>query len=393
MKLQLRFLVLPALCLLTLLAAGCSQEALPTRIATAALPTTAAPTNTPPILPPTRDLRQLATTTPEPTVVLPTRTATPTPTPARPSVRITSPSDGVQFVMGSDVIISGLVQAAPEHELQLLLISANGYLLAETTAQQSELNAWQASLHVPDAVSGPGQLVATIVDEVEELVLAQDAVEVQMVLDVNDSDRYLALFRPSAGETAVAGYNFFFDGRAQRPIDNLVTISIWHEECRTQAARQSFVLSGSGYWQGFIVVPQDLSGPACAVAHFGTPGEVGWREAQVPITIISATESESRSITIGNPPPGSIVQAGEPLLIYGTAGNARNSAVLATVLLDNGRILTEGVTTTDYWGYWELSVYFLPDTEGQAFIHVAVGEPNTPGYIQAQSTIIIRPAD
>jgi hypothetical protein len=392
MKLYLRFLFLPVL-YLVLLAAGCSQADLPTRLPTAAIPTSPPPTNTPPNLPPTRDLRQLATATPEPTAILPTRTPTSTAAPAPPSVRITTPGNGVQFVMGSDVIVSGLMQAAPEHQLRLYLISANGYLLVETSGQQNELNSWQTSLHVPEAVSGPAQLVALIVDEAEELILAQNAIEVQLVLDISNADRYLALFRPVSGETAVAGYSFFFDGRAQRPVDNLVTISIWHEECRTQAARQSFVLSGSGYWQGFIVVPQNLSGSACAVAHFGTPGEVGWREAQVPITIASPAENESRSITIGNPPSGSTVQAGEPLLIYGTAGNARGSNLLVTILLDNGRILTEAVTTTDYWGYWELSTYLLPDTEGQAFIYATVGEPNTAGYTQSQSTIMIRPAD
>jgi hypothetical protein len=393
MKLYLRLLFLPLLLLLTLLAIGCTQGELPTRVPMAATPTVPPPTNTPFFIPPTLDLRQFGSPTPEPTPVLPTRAPTTTPTPQPPSVRITTPGNDVQFVIGSDVIISGLMQAAPEHSLQLLLITANGYLLAETTALRHEFNTWQASLRVPESVTGPAQVVAAIVDKAEELVVAQDAVQVQLVLNVNDSDRYLALYRPVSGETAVAGFNLFFDGRAQRPVDNLVTISIWHEECRTQAARQSFVLSGSGYWQGFIVVPQDLRGAACAVAYFGTPGEVGWREAVLPITIVSPAEIDSHSITIGNPPPGSAVQAGEPFLIYGTAGNARNSSVMVTILLDNGRILTEGFTTTDYWGYWELSVYLLPETAGQAFIHAAVGEPNTAAFTQTQSIITIRAAD
>jgi hypothetical protein len=388
-----RLIFLSAFLLLALLVAGCTQEELPTRVPIAALPTPPPPTQTPVFIPPTLDLRQMPTVTPEPTPVVPTRTPTSTPTPAPPSVRITSPGNGVQFVMGSDVVVSGLLQAAPGYSLRLLLVTATGHLLAETTAQQHEFNTWQASLHVPEAASGPAQLVAALVNETEELILAQDAVDVQLVLDVHDNDRYLALFRPVSGETAVAGFNMFFDGRAQRPVDNLVTISIWHEGCRTQAARQSFVLSGSGYWQGFIVVPQNLSGEACAVAYFGTPGEVGWREAQIPITIISPAEDEKRIVTIGNPPPGSVVQAGEPLLLYGTAGNARNSSVWLTLMLDNGRILSEGFTTTDYWGYWEHSVYLTPDTDGHAFIQVAVGEPNTAGFTQTQSTITIRPAD
>jgi hypothetical protein len=388
-----RLIFLPSFLLLVILAAGCTQEDLPTRVPMAALPTLPPPTVTPVYIPPTLDLRQMPTVTPEATRVVPSRTPTSTPTPAPPSVRITSPGNGVQFVMGSDVIVSGLLQGAPEHNLQLLLVTATGHLLVETTAQQHEFNTWQAALHVPEAVSGPAQLVAALVNESEELVVAQDAVDVQLVLDVHDNDRYLALFRPVSGETAVAGFNMFFDGRAQRPVDNLVTISIWHEGCRTQAARQSFVLSGSGYWQGFIVVPQNLSGEACAVAYFGTAGEVGWREAQIPITVISPAEDEKRVVTIGNPPPGTVVQAGEPLLLYGTAGNARNSNVWVSILLDNGRILSEAFTTTDYWGYWELSVHLLPDTEGQAFIQVAVGEPNTPGFTQTQSTITIRPAN
>jgi hypothetical protein len=373
---------------------ACNQAELPTQVPTAAMPPTAVPTATAAReLPPTRDLNPTATPPPEPTPVPPTASVTPTATAVQPGVNITTPGEGAQFIMGSDIVVSGLMRLAEDQNLEVILVSANGYLLAQATAIViSDTDAWQASLFVPDSVSGPAQLQAIIRDQVDEVV-AMDVLGVHLALDTTTSDRYLALFRPAPTDTIVAGYFIFFDGRAQRPVDNLVTISIWHENCRTQAARQNLVMSGSGYWWGRMVVPQELEGPACAIAHFGAPGEVGWREVQVPVTIVQPGSPAARGIVIGGPFPGGTVPAGELLTIYGVAYDARNSDLLITILLDNGRIVTEGVTRSDYWGFWELEIFLPDDALGPASITVSLGAPGQAGHVQAQSPIVIRPGE
>lgn len=380
-----------AISTLFLLAVACSgaPAALPTPMATAALPTQPPPTPT--SLPPTRDLTQEITpevVETEPLAVTPRPTATATP--AIPTLTFTTPSEGAQFIVGSDVLISGLAQMPAGHEIWLHLVSANGHLLVETMADMESPQAWQAAFRVPEWVTGPAQLQAMI-RNVEEEAVAWQTVNVYLALDAAAAERYLALYRPTSGQTTVAGYNLFFDGYAQRPVGNLVTISVWVNDCRERAARQSFTLSGSGYWQGFIVVPRDLSGDACAVAHFGEPGAENWREAQLPIAILPQTDTAARAITIGNPPPGSAVNAGQTLFVYGTAHNAPGNELFVSLYLANGRVLTEAVASVDMWGYWELSVFVPEDAEGEAQLNAALGTPGQSDYVQAQNTITIRP--
>jgi hypothetical protein len=378
---------------LTLTACRQAETPLPTLLPTAAVP--AVPTPIPPtptsFLPPTRDLGEQA----EPTAVpdnRPTNTPAPThtPTPLIPTITFSSPGAGAEFVMGSDVLVSGLARREMDQRIILLLVTATNHILIETEGTGGDSNQWQASFRVPEAVSGPAELQAYLVTEANEIV-ARRSVSVWLALDTESGDRYLALARPVAGDTAVAGYTIFFDGYAQRPVNNTVTISLWHEECQTQAARQSFVLGGSGYWHGFLVVPRDLEGPVCAVASFGSPEETPetWREAQLPMTILPAGNETAASVAIAIPAPGSQLTAGESYIARGTAANARETQIVISILLDNGRILVETTAVSDFWGFWETSFVLPPDAEGPAQIYAAIGSPSDPNFAQTQNPITI----
>jgi hypothetical protein len=292
--------------------------------------------------------------------------------------------------MGSDVLISGLARREPEQRVVLLLVTATNHTLLEIEGVAGESNQWQASFRVPEAVSGPAELQAYIVTPENEIV-ARRAVNVRLVLDTDVSDRFLALYRPVTGDTAVAGYNMFFDGYAQLPVNNTVVISLWHNDCRERVARQSFVLGGSGYWHGFLVVPRDLEGPVCAVASFGSPEETPerWREAQLPITILPATNDTPANAAIAIPAPGSRLTAGQSYIARGTAANARETQVVVSILLDNGRILVETTAVSDFWGFWETSFTLPPDAEGPAQIYATIGSPSDPNFAQTQNPITI----
>jgi hypothetical protein len=337
-------------------------------------------------------------TLPTPLAPTPTLTAEPSPTPLLPTsepspmsgtdVNITSPSAGIDLLQGSEVSASGLARLDPTDTFSVTLTSATGYVLAQSAPSVEEFNTWQTTLTVPHSVSGPAELRASVLAADGDL-LAEDVLPVNLLLDPDSSDRYLDLFRPLVGDSAAAGFNLVFDGRAQQPANSTVTIMLWSDSCRVEVARQSFLLSGSGYWQGFLIVPADVSGPACAVARFGLPGEESWREAQVTLEVTGLSEETALGVLVGNPPPGSALLPGKSQLLYGTAYNAPEAAVTVTILLENGRILTEGVATADIFGYWELELFIPADAEGPAFIRAAVGDEAEDNYARHESRVTI----
>jgi hypothetical protein len=105
--------------------------------------------------------------------------------------------------------------------------------------------------------------------------------------------------------------------------------------------------------------------------------------------ILPHTDENAKGVLVGNPPPNSTVTAGESILLYGTAYNAPDREVVISVMLENGRIITELVTTADIFGYWETSLFVPADAEGPAMINVSIGTPSEANYAQNQTLITI----
>jgi hypothetical protein len=204
---------------------------------------------------------------------------------AQSGVNITSPREREMLTQGDDIPVGGLIQLAESETLSVSLVNATGQKIAVADVEIHQFGNWGGTVDIPAAYSGSARLSAKILDG-DNMVIAQDEHEVSIGVNLDLSDQYLDLYRPTGGDRAVAGYNLFFDGMVQRPVNNLVSISLRDDDCQVQIARQSFRLLGSGYWQGFLVVPSNASGPACAVAHFGEPGSEEWREAQIAVEIL-----------------------------------------------------------------------------------------------------------
>jgi len=364
---------------------GCSQsKELPTIVPTAVLPTPA-PTHT-----------QIPLVVPEPTPIVATLTPSPTPviveiqptSMAGSGVNITSPRADETILQGHEAAVSGLVQLDAGDTLSVTLIAAAGYTLAQADVKVNNFNSWQGAVAAPHSVGGQAAIQAAVIDR-EGNIVALDTVPVLLKVDQEGTDRYLALFRPAGDTLAVAGYHLFFDGLAQLPVDNLVSISVWDESCRNELARQSYRLRGSGYWQGFLPIPGNIVGPICAIAHFGTPGETGWREVQVPLTVLARTDKLAKGITIGNPPPERNLDPGKTLLFYGTAYNTPDNQILVSILLENGRLLTESMAIVDFFGYWEIELYIPGDAAGPALIEASFGERGIDDYISHEIPVTI----
>jgi hypothetical protein len=329
--------------------------------------------------------RPTATLTPSATPVV----LTPRPTSlAGPGVNITSPGEGSTFRLGSELIVSGFVQLDPDQSLTIALVSATGHTLVEVRPEISDFNSWQTTLVIPHIISGAAEVRASLLQE-DGTALAADSVPVMLQVAEDAIDRYLVLYRPLQAEEAVAGYNIFFDGLVQLPVDNLVTISLWNEACQNRVASQSFRLRGSGYWQGFVVVPANVGGQLCAVAHFGEQGSEGWREAQVLVEILDPNDERAVNVLIGNPPPESRLTPGKTLLLYGTAYNAPDREVLISIMLENGRLLTEGVAGVDIYGYWELELFIPADADGPAQIEASLGDRGSDEFFSSSITVNI----
>ncbi len=387
LKLLLLFLLLSGFVV------ACSPSAelvLPTAVNLVELPTQVMPaTPTATILPPTLDLA--ATAAANQTTPLPTRTrATVVATAVNAVINITTPDAGSELLMGNLVELFGLVQKEEDQTVWVSLVTANGRLLVEQQASPNEIG-WDTTISVPAFVSGAAILQARVLDEAG-VVHNLYQHPVTLVPDKEAADRYLLLYRPEVDETAVSGFNVIFDGEIKFPANNTITVSIWADECRTRVASQNYVLGSSSkgfYWQGFVIVPRDVTGSVCAVASFGEPGDANWREAQVPINVLPTDHRDAKGIRIGQPTAGSELVAGEELFIYGAALNAADADVLVSILMENGRIVSQTPTKTDYWGYWEVSVLLPLDIVGPAQIIVEAGENND--FADAVNTVLIVP--
>lgn len=381
---------LMVLILCAVVLAGCGQggQELPTIIPVAQLPTA---TYTP--LPATIDIAATRTVeggvAPTPEV---TRPPTMTPTPVDSRINITSPKPNELVFVGNPLTVSGLMESEPGQTISVTLRSRNGRTLAQSFAAESEIG-WQTTLTVPVNVTGPGNVLVTMQDEAQNVTAFHDVPVVLEMTNLEGQERYLDLYRPESQETAVGGFNLIFDGEVLRPAGNVVTISVWGNECQERMAQQSFTMGSSAkpfYWQGFVVVPEDLVGPACAVASFGEPGSANWREVQVPIEVLAQDNIEARGVTIGSPVPESDVTAGEEVLFYGSAMNVASGPVSLSILMEDGRIVGGGEAETDYWGYWEIPLFLPPDLIGLAEITVAAGEGDT--YAEEVFLINVLPA-
>lgn len=358
-----------------LLVGACNQSPPETTaVPTEAAPATAAPTHTP--LPPTE---APPTATPLPsataTATTPPATATATATPVvAPLLSITAPQDGGALPVGDEVVVSGYGYLDPETTVKVGLTSATGWNLATGDATADE-NGWEATIAVPPSVSGAAALHAAIVTNDGE-VLARDTIPVTLRVQEPPEGGFLVLSRPGAGGMAVAGHSLFFDGRLEKEGGGRLKLSVWMG-CQTEVAEYSFSLRSSTTWQGYVILPEDLSGPACAVASVGQTGRDGWLAAQVPITLLSQDDEQAVGVMIANPGSGWTVRGGTSLRVNGIAYNAPRGGVKVQIVLANGQIVAESAVQPDFYGYWETTVDLPADLNDQAVIQANMESGDT----------------
>jgi hypothetical protein len=265
---------------------------------------------------------------------------------------ILEPGEGATWNAGESATVSGSAPAAAESVS--ITLQAAGLALASAEASPAADGAWQVSLDVPDTVSGAATLRAAV-DEETSVELAVQIVRAQATSGTN-----ITLDYPQTDSTVVSGHVLFFTGTVQRPPEETVTIAVLFEDCQTVASTTSFNVGQGGQWYGYIVIPQTVFGPGCAVAYVGGFGESGWRAGHTPVTILEQDDPQARGLFIGNF-AGSEVTPGEAITVYGSAYNVPNSQVQVALQIDGDNV-AQGTATADRFGYWEINLVLPPET-------------------------------
>ncbi|MCP4415521.1 MAG: hypothetical protein GY805_02795, partial [Chloroflexi bacterium] len=292
MKKILYFCLLIGLNLLWLVACGGSPTPIPAPTNTAVsqtIPPTETATEEPATaVPPTATIEQPTSEALFPTPEV-TSTATVTPTLALPDYEVTiaEPAPATTLIIGREVSFRGTVQPPTTDPISVTVMTGSFTAVSAQINPDATTGSWELSTILTNPVSGPALLTVALGE------LAQTEQPVQLAFDSTTDEPYIALSRPVQGETAVAGYTFFFHGNSNNLIDDTFTIGVLVDGCTNFIAAQKISLSGGG-WYGFVILPQNATiGSACAIAYTGEYEANGWRAVQIPIQLYAFDDPEA----------------------------------------------------------------------------------------------------
>jgi len=329
-------------------------------------------------LPATRDL-STATPQPQPTSQEPTRPATRTPTPViAPILSIGSPAPGARLPLGGEVEVSGFTYSVPGMILQLGLTSHTGWAIATATGEL-ETGSWRGTLQIPANVYGSAELTAALLDAGGGL-LTTDTIPVFIELAEPRPESYLTLIRPQPDLIAAAGHALYFDGNLRSDTGGRMHVAVLMNDCQEEVTDYSFMLNGSTFWQVYVILPENVEGPACAVVTKDEPGSEGWMAAQVPLTIYPRDDERGQSIAFAHPSAGQRFTGGQTINVNGVAYNAPNGEVHINVTTEDGRVLADTTVEADRNGFWLLELSLPPDADGliQVQVQASLGDPLSP---------------
>ncbi len=262
---------------------------------------------------------------------------------------------------GQLLVLAGRAARRTDQTLVATLRTLDGRDLVTQEIEELDFGAWETNLALPSTFSGQARFAVDVLNA-DETSAASDSILVNITPDT-DQDRYLILDQPGPEGVGASDFYLFFDGFANKPVDFKISIAVLTEDCRTQVSRQSFAMNGSGSWRGFVQIPQDVTGEACAIAWFGEQGSAERREAQYLINVVP--KDEGAGTTIGWPKAGETIKAGETVFFQGVTVNAENGELAIQIRLADGSVAAGDVVTVGQYGYWEAELLVPVDLEGE----------------------------
>ena len=261
---------------------------------------------------------------------------------------------------------------------QLGLTSHTGWAIATATGEL-ETGSWRGTLQIPANVFGSAELTAALLDAGGGL-LTTDTIPVFIELAEPRPESYLTLIRPQPDLIAAAGHALYFDGNLRSDTGGRMHVAVLMNDCQEEVTDYSFMLNGSTFWQVYVILPENVDGPACAVVTKDEPGSEGWMAAQVPLTIYPRDDERGQSIAFAHPSAGQRFTGGQTINVNGVAYNAPNGEVHINVTTEDGRVLADTTVEADRNGFWLLELSLPPDADGltQVQVQASLGDPLSP---------------
>ncbi len=385
-----RLILIPLVCLLAL--SACGQE--PTSSDVIAVPTAAVPASVPTLPPPVVESTspasdasdQPAAEEVEVEIVVEEAEVAPAPEAEaesaeevveEPEVEVVEPEPTVDESIlpevnivnlgdksgqaGELLVLAGRAARRTNQSLVARLISLDGRELLSQEIEELDFGAWETTITLPSTFSGQARFAVDVLNE-DGSSAAGDSILVNITPDTGQ-DRYLILDQPGPEGTGTSDYYLFFDGFANKPVDFKISIAVLTDNCRTQVSRQSFPMNGSGSWRGFVQIPQDVTGEACAIAWFGEAGSADRREAQYLINVVP--KDEGTGTTIGWPKAGDTIKSGQTVFFQGVTVNPTDETLSIQIRLADGSVAAGDIVTVQSFGYWEAELLIPVDVTGE----------------------------
>jgi hypothetical protein len=267
----------------------------------------------------------------------------PAPMPVTTGLSVELPVAHGQYLAGDKVTAIGTAESGTA-EVELTLYVGPHLVEQVTVAVDGRTNSWQTDLSLPANVISRGRLVVT--------AAGQTITQPLTIYPRQGEMARVVIGRPFSNEMLVAGTIAFVRGTAQDRADT-VTIGVLVDECTRLVVEQSAAVMGEE-WYGQLLLPADVTGPACLTAYTGSHGTAASAEWVIPVNILAAAALEGPYIVVADP-------VGQPdrkaaWQLFGTAVNTPNNEVTVEIADQDGQELFRQTAAVSDGGYWEVTV-------------------------------------
>jgi hypothetical protein len=303
-------------------------------------------------------------------------------------ITIEQPDTGAELIVGQEVTISGRAEPAPAEDVVVRITVAGNEDVLNELVTVAETGEWSVTAVLSPTITGPAELIAHLAS-----TETGPTIPITLMAATASEETSISMTRPEIGDTAVISHSILFNGHVNNPIDETVTIAVLDNDCTTIAATQSFPIAG-GDWIGYTIIsPYATAGPACAIAYTGVRGEETAREVRIPIMIVTADDTQTVILQLGN--LGEIpFKANESTSLFGVAINASDREVNIRLETDDptqpAELITSATAFASQYGFWEIDLEIPEDAEGTAVLYITIGSSDTPNYREIRLPVTIQ---
>ncbi len=202
-------------------------------------------------------------------------------------ITLTEPGSGFTAYTGYYVYLTGQMSRPAGGLITMLVLDEACRAVAsrQSFGIRSGSGRWFGYILVPrDAAPGPGCVVATFGEPGDD-VWRQTFVPITIGDgDDRDAPTTLHIIEPAADATARAGHSFLVSGLAYNVPGQTIEVNVSLDSGLSLAQSQGAV-DDFGYWELDVSLPPGIAGSAAVTIRAGSPGDDGYAEARLLLTI------------------------------------------------------------------------------------------------------------